>query len=69
LRAELPLPQLEAPFLFTDGIGPGELDRLAATLAGAVRRLPDDEPWDVHAQHPKGARGAGAADPGGEVTS
>ena len=43
LRAELPLPQLEAPFLFTDGIGPGELELLATTLADAVRRLPDDE--------------------------
>jgi anion-transporting ArsA/GET3 family ATPase len=41
LRAELPLPQLEAPFLFSAGIGPGELDRLASALADAVRRLPD----------------------------
>jgi hypothetical protein len=68
LRAELPLPQLEAPFLFTDGIGPAELDRLAATLADAVRRLPDDEPWDVHpetAEHPEAAE---ASEAGGEVT-
>jgi anion-transporting ArsA/GET3 family ATPase len=43
LRAELPLPQLEAPFLFTDGIGPRELELLATKLADAVRRLPDDE--------------------------
>jgi anion-transporting ArsA/GET3 family ATPase len=48
LRAELPLPQLEAPFLFTDGIGPDELDRLASMLADAVRRLPDDEPRVAH---------------------
>jgi anion-transporting ArsA/GET3 family ATPase len=48
LRAELPLPQLEAPFLFTDGIGPDELDWLASMLADAVRRLPDDEPRVAH---------------------
>jgi anion-transporting ArsA/GET3 family ATPase len=46
LRAELPLPQLEAPFLFSAGIGPGELDRLATALADAVRGLPDDDSRD-----------------------
>jgi anion-transporting ArsA/GET3 family ATPase len=43
LATELPLPQLQAPFLFSAGIGPGELDRLAQALAEAVRRLPDPE--------------------------
>ena len=43
LRAELPLPQLESPFLFSAGIGPDELERLAAALADAVRRLPDED--------------------------
>jgi hypothetical protein len=33
---------LEAPFLFSAAIGPGERDRLADDLADAVRRLPDD---------------------------
>jgi anion-transporting ArsA/GET3 family ATPase len=41
LATELPLPQLQAPFLFSAGIGPGELDQLAAELAEGVRRLPD----------------------------
>ena len=43
LAAELPLPQLQAPFLFSAGIGPDELDVLAEQLAEAVRRLPDDD--------------------------
>jgi anion-transporting ArsA/GET3 family ATPase len=43
LATELPLPQLQAPFLFSAGIGPGELDGLARALAEAVRRLPDPE--------------------------
>ncbi len=42
LAAELPLPQLQAPFLFSAGIGPEQLDLLAAELAAAVGRLPDD---------------------------
>jgi hypothetical protein len=42
LATELPLPQLQAPFLFSAGIGPDELDLLAQELAAAVRRLPDD---------------------------
>jgi len=43
LAAELPLPQLQAPFLFSAGIGPEELERLAADLAEAVRRLPEGD--------------------------
>ena len=43
LAAELPLPQLQAPFLFSDAIGPDELDVLAAQLAAAVGRLPDGD--------------------------
>ena len=42
LATELPLPQLQAPFLFSDGIGPDELERLAAELADAVRALPEE---------------------------
>jgi anion-transporting ArsA/GET3 family ATPase len=42
LATELPLPQLQAPFLFSAGIGPDELDRLAQELAEAVRQLPED---------------------------
>ncbi len=42
LAAELPLPQLVAPFLFSARIGPEELERLAAGLGDAVRALPDD---------------------------
>ncbi|HTZ09951.1 MAG TPA: ArsA-related P-loop ATPase [Acidimicrobiales bacterium] len=42
LGAELPLPQLEAPFVFSARIGPAELERLAAGLADAIGRLPDD---------------------------
>jgi anion-transporting ArsA/GET3 family ATPase len=42
LATELPLPQLQAPFLFSAGIGPHELDTLADELADAVRALPDD---------------------------
>lgn len=42
LATELPLPQLQAPFLFSAAIGPDELDLLAQELAAAVRRLPDD---------------------------
>jgi anion-transporting ArsA/GET3 family ATPase len=41
LAAELPLPQLEAPFLFSTRIGPDELELLAAALAEAVGGLPD----------------------------
>ena len=33
----------QAPFLFSAGIGPVELDILAEQLAAAVRRLPDNE--------------------------
>jgi anion-transporting ArsA/GET3 family ATPase len=44
LATELPLPQLQAPFLFSAGIGPDELDRLARALAEGVRRLPDSDP-------------------------
>jgi len=42
LAAELPLPQLQAPFVFSSHIGPDELERLAAGLAAAVGGLPDD---------------------------
>jgi anion-transporting ArsA/GET3 family ATPase len=44
LAVELPLPQLQAGFQFSDGIGPDELDRLATDLADAVRQLPDGDP-------------------------
>ncbi|HEY1465535.1 MAG TPA: ArsA-related P-loop ATPase [Acidimicrobiales bacterium] len=41
LAAELPLPQLRAPFLFSATIGPEELDILAASLAAGVGALPE----------------------------
>ena len=46
LAAELPLPQLQAPFLFSAGIGPDELDTLADAAGrgraqAARRRRPD----------------------------
>ena len=43
LADALPLPQLQAPFLFSATIGPAELDQLAASLAEGVARLPDEE--------------------------
>src|SRR5579863_2946527 len=43
LAEALPLPQLQAPFLFSATIGPAELDHLAGALAEGVRRLPDEE--------------------------
>jgi anion-transporting ArsA/GET3 family ATPase len=42
LATELPLPQLQSPFLFSASIGPEEVDRLAADLAEAVHQLPDE---------------------------
>ena len=42
LAHALPLPQLQAPFLFSAAIGPAEIEHLAADLADAVGRLPDD---------------------------
>ena len=64
LAAELPLPQLQAPFLFSAGIGPDELDELAGELAAAIRRLPDDTAPSVH---PRPEPGVGTAT-GGEAT-
>jgi anion-transporting ArsA/GET3 family ATPase len=43
LAAELPLPQLRAPFLFSATIGPQELDVLVASLAAGIGQLPDPE--------------------------
>ncbi len=39
LARELPLPQLRVPFLFTDAIGPAELDVLSDALGDAVSAL------------------------------
>ena len=75
LATELPLPQLQAPFLFSAGIGPPELDRLAHELAEAVRRLPDSQarpalPGTVRATGNGAAPDAPASpDPVGEETS
>jgi anion-transporting ArsA/GET3 family ATPase len=46
LAHELPLPQLRVPFLFTDAIGPAELDQLSDALAAGIGDLndPDTEP-------------------------
>jgi anion-transporting ArsA/GET3 family ATPase len=44
LARELPLPQLRVPFVFTDSIGPAELDALSDALAQGVLALPDRAP-------------------------
>jgi hypothetical protein len=41
LAHELPLPQLRVPFLFSDSIGPPELEALSNALAAGVDALPD----------------------------
>ena len=41
LAAELPLPQLRLPYLFSTDLGPAELDRLAEALAAAITALPE----------------------------
>ena len=40
LRAALPLPQLPLPYVFSDEVGPAEVDLLAARLADSIRALP-----------------------------
>ncbi len=44
LAHELPLPQLRVPFLFTDSIGPAELETLSAALAAGIAALPEPAP-------------------------
>jgi len=39
LAAELPLAQLRVPYLFTDSIGPAELDTLSRALASGIEAL------------------------------
>ena len=39
LAEELPLPQLRVPYLFTDAIGPLELDTLSQALAAGIEAL------------------------------
>ena len=41
LADELPLPRLRVPYLFTDAIGPRELDTLSAALATGIGALHD----------------------------
>ena len=41
LAAELPLPQIRVPYLFTDSIGPQELDALSQALAAGIEALHD----------------------------
>ncbi len=41
LAQQLPLPQLRVPFLFTDSIGPAELETLSDALAQGVEALHD----------------------------
>ena len=40
LAAALPLPQLHLPSLFTVDLGPGDIDRLATSMAAAIGTLP-----------------------------
>ena len=39
LAEELPLAQLRVPYLFSDTIGPGELDALSQALAAGIEAL------------------------------
>ena len=41
LSHELPLPQLRVPFLFSDSIGPPELETLSDAIVSGVAALPD----------------------------
>ena len=66
LAAELPLPQLQAPFLFSAGVGPEQLDLLADALAAAVRRLPDA---GARISLSRGTADAPSTPPGDEATS
>ena len=44
LASELPLAQLRVPYLFTDAIGPGELDTLSQALAAGIEALHETDP-------------------------
>jgi anion-transporting ArsA/GET3 family ATPase len=44
LAEELPLPQLRVPYLFTDAIGPPELDALSQALALGIEALHEPDP-------------------------
>jgi anion-transporting ArsA/GET3 family ATPase len=44
LAEELPLPQLRVPYLFTDAIGPLELDALSQALARGIEALHEPDP-------------------------
>jgi len=44
LAEELPLPQLHVPYLFTDVIGPLELDTLSQALARGIAALHESDP-------------------------
>ncbi len=41
LAHELPLPQLRAPFIFTESIGPAELDLLSVSLTAGIEAMHD----------------------------
>src|SRR5579872_705322 len=60
LAAELPLPQLVAPFLFSAAIGPAQLDVLAVELADAVAGLHDGA-WSATDRSPGEPQPNGAA--------
>jgi hypothetical protein len=44
LARELPLAQLRVPYLFTDAIGPLELDTLSQALARCIEALHEPDP-------------------------
>ena len=44
LASELPLAQLRVPYLFTDAIGPAELDTLSQALAAGIEALHETDP-------------------------
>ncbi len=62
LGRELAIPRIELPYLFTAGVGPGEIDALSAALAGAIRALPSGSAeGSVHpdAENPRRGGSAG----------
>jgi anion-transporting ArsA/GET3 family ATPase len=70
LSAEMPLPQLRLPYVFSEDIGPREVAALAEALGLAVDELDVDELAAATAALPIGSDGdAGAAVPGADGNS
>ncbi len=73
LAADLPLPQLRLPFVFSDDIGPSEVAELAEALGRAVEALDERalQAWLASAAADQAAAGAGPSvlDPPAEGAS